>query len=322
MVHHCFTTRDSDRSSLITGVAGDMKTAPLKSFYPREATANLVNPRTSRRSSTSRTHIPSIEQFLICNSIKEFVQLNGDNKDQEKIESISNKPVMFWIHPSIFYILDGNREILATDAGMRIIESLKKNCREKRAEDSTNISNDEMGKFPSPNIKETLTVTETAKGYHGLVVFLWALLNGMGPNVNLFDPPRSSQMDAKGQQVILEIFQGKQNSRASASNFDPNARQTETPDRLYNELIELVKAMTDSTLKSIEREDLKKLMLSRLSGESADLFILLAAKDWDDDRPRIHSFARQLLADKDMRKAVNIVPRTPKHGEDPLAAED
>jgi hypothetical protein len=117
MVHHCFTTRDSDRSSLITGVAGDMKTAPLKSFYPREATANLVNPRTSRRSSTSRTHIPSIEQFLICNSIKEFVQLNGDNKDQEKIESISNKPVMFWIHPSIFYILDGNREILATDAG-------------------------------------------------------------------------------------------------------------------------------------------------------------------------------------------------------------
>jgi hypothetical protein len=179
-----------------------------------------------------------------------------------------------------------------------------------------------MGKFPSPNIKETLTVTETAKGYHGLVVFLWALLNGMGPNVNLFDPPRSSQMDAKGQQVILEIFQGKQNSRASASNFDPNARQTETPDRLYNALIELVKAMTDSTLKSIEREDLKKLMLSRLSGESADLFILLAAKDWDDDRPRIHSFARQLLADKDMRKAVNIVPRTPKHGEDPLAAED
>jgi hypothetical protein len=116
----------------------DMKTAPLKSFYPREATANLVNPRTSGRSSTSRTHIPSIKQFLTCNSIEEFVQLNGSNKEQEKIESISNKPVMFWIHPSIFYILDGNREILATDAGMRIIESLKKNCRDERAEDSTN----------------------------------------------------------------------------------------------------------------------------------------------------------------------------------------
>jgi hypothetical protein len=151
MVHHCFTTQDSDRSSLITGVAGDMKTAPLKSFYPREATANLVNPRNSGRSSTSRTHIPSIEQFLTCNSIEEFVQLNGSNKDQEKIENISDKPVMFWIHPSIFYILDGSREILATDAGMRIIESLKKNCRDGRAEDSTNNSNNEMGKSPSPN---------------------------------------------------------------------------------------------------------------------------------------------------------------------------
>jgi hypothetical protein len=53
MVHHCFTTRDIDISSLITRLAGDMKTTPLKSFYPREATSNLVNPRTSGRSSTS-----------------------------------------------------------------------------------------------------------------------------------------------------------------------------------------------------------------------------------------------------------------------------
>jgi hypothetical protein len=248
-----------------------------------------------------------LNNSLTCNSIEEFVQLNGNNKDQEKIENISNNPVMFWIHPSIFYILDGNREILATDAGMRIIESLKKNCRDERADDSTNNSNNEMGKSPFPNADETLTVTKTAKGHHGLVVFLWALSNGMGSNLNLFDPPQSSQMDAKGQQVILEIFQGKQSSRTSASNVDRNARQTETPDRQSNALTEHVKAMTDSTLKSIEREDLKKSMLSQLSGEAADLFILLSLNDWDDDRPRIHSFARQLLADKDMMKAVNIV---------------
>jgi hypothetical protein len=80
---------------------------------------------------------------------------------------------MFWIHPSIFYILDGNREILATEAGIRIIESLKKNCRDERADDSTKNSNDdETGKSPSPNVDKTLTVTETARGYHGLVVFL------------------------------------------------------------------------------------------------------------------------------------------------------
>jgi hypothetical protein len=150
MVHHCFTTRDRNRSSLMTGIAGDMKTAPLKSFYPREGTANLFNPRISGRSSTSRTHIPSIEQFLTCNSIDEFTQLNGSNDDQEKIEKISNKPVMFWIHPSIFYILDRNREILATEAGIRIIESLKKNCQDERADDSTKNSNDKNGKIPIP----------------------------------------------------------------------------------------------------------------------------------------------------------------------------
>jgi hypothetical protein len=164
MVHHCFTTRDSNRSSLITGVAGDMKTAPLKSFYPREATASLVHLRTSRRLSTSCTHIPSIEQFLTCNSIDEFIQRNGSNKDQEKVEDISKKPVMFWIHPSIFYILDGNREILATDAGMRIIESLKKKCREEKADDLTNNGNDKMGKSPPPNINETSAVTKRAQG--------------------------------------------------------------------------------------------------------------------------------------------------------------
>jgi hypothetical protein len=151
-------------------------------------------------------------------------------------------------------------------------------------------------------------VTETARGYHELVAFLWALSNGMRSNVILFDPPGPSQMDAKGQQVILEIFQGKQNTRTSDPNVNPNARpQTDTPDRLSNALIEHVKAMTDSTLKSIEQEDLKKSMFSRLSGEAADLFILLSAKDWNDDRPRIHSFARQILADKDMMKAVNLV---------------
>jgi hypothetical protein len=105
-------------------------------------------------------------------------------------------------------------------------------------------------------------VTKTAKGCHGLVVFLWALSNGMGWSVNLFDPRGSSQMDAKGQQVMLEIFQGKQSSSTLAPNVDQNARQTETPDRLSNAPIKHIKAMTDSTLKSIEREDLKKSMLS------------------------------------------------------------
>ena len=275
-----------------------MKTAPLKSLHPREATSNLIAPRTSARSNSAQTHIPSIEQFLNCKSVDDFAKLNGDKQEQNKIEKISEKPAMFWTHPSVFDILEGNRELLAADAGMRVVRSLQKSCRDDTTE-SPNSSGDEEG---SPL---ALTINATAKGYYGLVVFLWALTNGMGSAVNLFDPPDSAQTDAKGQQVIMEIFQGKQKGRTEP-NADPQTRTGE-PDELSNTLIEHVKAMTDSTLKTIEREDTKKSMLSRLSGEAADLFILLSAKDWNDARPRIHTFARQILADKDMMKAVNLV---------------
>ncbi len=69
---------------------------------------------------------------------------------------------------------------------------------------------------------------------------LWALGNGMGSSVNLIDPPDSAQTDAKGQQVILEIFQGKQKERTE-QDAGPTPR-TGDPDRLSNALIEHVKA--------------------------------------------------------------------------------
>jgi hypothetical protein len=98
------------------------------------------------------------------------------------------------------------------------------------------------------------TAKTKRKIHHGLVVFLWALSNGMGSKVSLFDPGGSTQMDAECQQVIMEIFQGKESTRTSYPNVDPKARrpQPETPDRLSNLLIEHVKTMINSNLKSME----------------------------------------------------------------------
>jgi hypothetical protein len=306
MIYHCFTTRDSNRSPIITGVAGDMKTSPLKSLHPREAMSNLVAPRTSRRPANSLSHISSIDQFLNCNSVDEFSGLNGD-EDQDEISKIPEKPAIFLTHPLIFDILEGSRELPAAEAGMRMVSSLQKNCCETTSQPSTNSREDEGGSRTVKASNVTLTANKTSKGYHGLVVFLWALTNGMGSNVSRFDPPESAQTDAKGQQVILEILQGEQKERTKP-NANPEARPIPgEPDRLSNALIKHVKAMTNSMLKSIGQEDLKKSMLSRLSGEAADLYILLSAKDWNDTKPRIHTFARQILADKDMMKAVNLV---------------
>jgi hypothetical protein len=158
--------------------------------------------------------------------------------------------------------------------------------------------------YPLLNMK--MTVTETAKGYYGLVTFLWALANGMGYNVGLSDPPVSEQRDTKGQKIMMEIFQGTPKT-LDVPNATPVGNPTGgPPNRLSAALVEHVKAMTESTLKSIERENIKKSMLSRLSGEAADLFILLSAKTWNDPLPRIHTFTRQLIANKDMMKASNL----------------
>jgi hypothetical protein len=92
--------------------------------------ANLSTPRATTRAAVSQTHSPSIKQFLSCRSMANFNHLNGE-EDQEKIgNKIREKPVLFWTHPSIFDILEGNRELLGMDSGSRVIRSLPKKCRE------------------------------------------------------------------------------------------------------------------------------------------------------------------------------------------------
>jgi hypothetical protein len=74
---------------------------------------------------------------------------------------------------------------------------------------------------------------------------------------------------------------------------------------MSNTLIKHVKAVMDSTPKSIKREDLKQSILSHLSREAAYLFLPLFAKDWNGLRPGIHTFARQILLD--MMKVLNLM---------------
>jgi hypothetical protein len=151
-------------------------------------------------------------------------------------------------------------------------------------------------------------MTKTAIGYHGLVVFLWGLTNRMGSNTSLIDMPDYAQTDAKGQQVIWQILQGTQAVMPSEPNVTLARTQTsEQPARMSNALINDIKAMMDTTLKSIKREDLKKSILSHLSREAADLFLPLFAKDWNDLRPGVHTFARQTLLDRDMMKVANLM---------------
>ena len=66
-------------------------------------------------------------------------------------------------------------------------------------------------------------------------------------------------------------------------------------------------AMTASALKRDAREDRKKSMLSRLSPEAAKLFSLLSAQDWQHKDPKLNSFMKQLVSDKDSQRALGIM---------------
>jgi hypothetical protein len=72
-------------------------------------------------------------------------------------------------------------------------------------------------------------------------------------------------------------------------------------------MIKNLTAITASHLKRDAKEDRKKSMLSRLAPEAAKLFDLLSAKDWNDEDPRMNSFMRDLISDKDSQRASGIM---------------
>jgi hypothetical protein len=65
--------------------------------------------------------------------------------------------------------------------------------------------------------------------------------------------------------------------------------------------------LAEAQLASKKRDDSRKSMLGRMSDEQADLFRLLSAKGWSDDNPKINSFTRKLVADKELNKAIDVI---------------
>jgi hypothetical protein len=64
-------------------------------------------------------------------------------------------------------------------------------------------------------------------------------------------------------------------------------------------MIKILTAIMASHLKRDANEDKKKLMLSRLAPEAAKLFDLLSARDWNNSDPKMNSFVKDLISDKD-----------------------
>jgi hypothetical protein len=69
-------------------------------------------------------------------------------------------------------------------------------------------------------------------------------------------------------------------------------------------LIQNLNAMAKLALQSAKREEHK---ISRLFRKQSELFTLMSAKDWRDYKPDLSGFAKQLHADRDPFKAMNLI---------------
>ena len=72
-------------------------------------------------------------------------------------------------------------------------------------------------------------------------------------------------------------------------------------------------AMTRYQKKAFERDAKKKVMLSPLSKQHAQLFTILSARDWHDHHPKINPSTEGLLEDRDPELAWKLVQDPMRH---------
>jgi hypothetical protein len=72
-------------------------------------------------------------------------------------------------------------------------------------------------------------------------------------------------------------------------------------------MIDNIQAITASHLRADAKAEKKKSMLSRLAPEAAGMFVLLSAEDWNDSRPKMNRFVKDLVSDRDSQRARGIM---------------
>jgi hypothetical protein len=304
IIHHAFsaaeTTHDAPR---IVGVTGNRKTSALKSFDPIIATKNLIPMPKATRSGAEKK-VPSIQQFLSVSSALGFQTLSGD-EDGELISTLSKYPNLFWIHGTVFEVLEGKASLKSEDAAMRILAQIKsKGTNENGSDDEEEETDD-----PPANAMQ--------RSCHPLLSFLWAVANGFSQNVTLTDPPDTELFHAKGQEVMEEIFGRATAHVAHTAPADPTTGTASAGGPVLDPtaalLPALVQNLTASTalfLKTADREAQKKSILSKLASDSATLFTVLSAADWRDTTPQLNRFTAQLVQDRDAASSINQVMST------------
>jgi hypothetical protein len=320
LLHHCFTVSEPGERPILVGVNGNRYSSPFKAFDPDEATARLKpptaitqTPRISTRSkpagSESKHFIPTLRQFLEVEYESDFQALAG-NDNGEEVETLAEWPTSFLLHPEVFACLEGIKEIRAREAAIVIIKAIvqaydpAKDGDAQRNGSSSSHDNSNRDESQEADItRNGLELSAPATGCYRLLVFLWAISNAMGTKVETDDPPESKITDARMILTRQELMPAIRPAPAQPSGIGGFATDPATMPALVQNL----NAMTEHALRTAKREEHETSMISRLSSEQSELFTLLSAKDWHDYKPELSGFAKQLLADRDPFKAMNLI---------------
>jgi hypothetical protein len=304
ILHHLFSVAEtSNDDTKIVGVNGNRMTSALKSFDPTTATKAINPPRAPSR--TVEKTIPSIQQFLSSKTPQEFQTLSG-GKDGEAKSNLSRFPNLFWTHQTVFGVLDGKASMKANEAAMLILEQIQ-----------GTDSDDENDEEKAP---DEVPTTKTQQECYLLLSFLWAAANGYCHDVPLSDPPDTQIFHAKGEDIMEEIL-----GRVQPGPGPPTvATGTQAPNLTAALLPALVQNLTASTalfIKTADREAQKKSILSKLATDSATLFTVLSASDWNDTAPTLNRFTKQLVQDRDAASSINQVMSTTRNWDGLVSAK-
>ena len=287
ILHQCFAFSDAPGGEMsVFGIWGARSASPFKKINVRAAVAPMIVPKATRGGKVP--HIPSLEHFLTANDAEEFAALEGDETDTSAA-ILQKDPCSFWIHPFLYRHIKGSAGDRAAELGMKVIHYL----RLVEAEDS-----DQSG--------------SAAEGYFALV-FLWAVEKGFTSPVSLGDLPDNSALDEKCHEILRKLLPREDPDDGTRASDSRGAGGTgggtggTTTEDLNQSLMLNLTALTKQSLEVTERAEKKKSMKSLLSPEAEELFTLLCARNWRDEKPKTSPFIDKLLADKNMTKALGII---------------
>jgi hypothetical protein len=173
IIHHCFVHGEPGSPPVVVGISRARKTSLFKTMNVNHAVIPVAEPRATRRGKNVVSFLPSMKEFLGCESASDFKSLTI-HKEDLPASHLWGRAQSFWLHRMIFEITGGNSTQQAANLALAVMQEL-----------SGSLAPEEETESES-----------RAKEVHDLLLFLWAVKKSWTSKVGLTDPPNLELFDS------------------------------------------------------------------------------------------------------------------------------